>query len=583
MLSSIIILTYNKLDYTKECIESIRNYTDQGTYEIIVVDNASNDGTQEWIQSQDDIFDICNESNLGFPKGCNQGIDVAQGDNIVLLNNDVVVTPGWLDILLNALYSSEDNGAVGPVTNSASNYQTVPVAYQSKNEMLAFATKYNRPDNTKWEQRLRLIGFCMVIKREVVDKVGLLDEMFSPGNYEDDDYSCRINQSGYKLILCKDVFIHHYGSISFGEANEAYTKLLEKNKCKFEEKWNFKSEDLSNIRRELSSLIEQPKEGQIIRVLEVNCGCGGTLLEIKNKIKNVELFGLEANEFAAAFACEIAEVRIAGVEEALNYPENYFDYIILSNTFEKLRDPWGFLRKLKMQLKQNGKILASIYNVMHFSAIRSMLNGQWSYTDNGLLAHSHIRFFSLYEIDKMFTKAGFEHMEYQSIMLPISDRDQSYIENLSKLGNHPVEQYKTYQYVVKALNNNEKDMLQKIILRLENENYPKKLLTEFVNLITINNITYVDIINEIDNSMIINKQTMYNTLGTALYKADLFEHVFPLFYASYELNKLNKETLYNIGFLLYKAGDNNLSLHYLRQIEDYDPETAELIKLIQPC
>ncbi|MBE0338847.1 glycosyltransferase [Paenibacillus sp. 23TSA30-6] len=581
MLSSIIILTYNKLEYTKECIESIRDYTDQGTYEIIVVDNASNDGTKEWIQSQDDIFDICNESNLGFPKGCNQGIEVAQGDNIVLLNNDVVVTPGWLDILLNALYSSEDTGAVGPVTNSASNYQAIPVVYQSKNEMLAFATRYNRPDHIKWEQRLRLIGFCMVIKREVVDKVGLLDEMFTPGNYEDDDYSCRVIQSGYKLILCKDVFIHHYGSITFGEANGSYTKLLEKNKRKFKEKWNFRSEDLSNIRRELSNFIEQPKEGHIIRVLEVNCGCGGTLLEIKNKIENVELFGLEANEFAAAFACEIAEVRVAGVEEALNYPKNYFDYIILSNTFEELRDPWGFLKKLKMQLKQNGKILASIYNVMHYSIIKSMLNGQWSYTDNGLLAHSHIRFFSLREIDKMFTEAGFEHMEYQSITLPISDLDQSYIENLNKLGNHSVEQYKAHQYVVKAFNNNRNDILQKILLRLEDENYPKGLLIEFINLITMNNITYVDIIKEIEKSVIVNKQTMYNILGTALYKAELFDHVFPLFYASYELNKLDKETLYNIGFLLYKAGDNNLSLHYLQQIEDYDPETAELIELIQ--
>ena len=106
-MTSIVILTYNKLNYTKKCIESIRKYTCKESYEIIVVDNASTDGTIEWLKTQSDIITIFNKENLGFPKGCNQGIKIAKGDEVLLLNNDVIVTPKWLINLLEALYSSE--------------------------------------------------------------------------------------------------------------------------------------------------------------------------------------------------------------------------------------------------------------------------------------------------------------------------------------------------------------------------------------------------------------------------------------------------------------------------------------------
>lgn len=86
MKTSIVILTHNQLEYTKLCIESIRKYTKKNSYEMIVVDNASIDGTQEWLRQQEDILSIFNDVNLGFPKGCNQGIEVSSGDNILLLN-----------------------------------------------------------------------------------------------------------------------------------------------------------------------------------------------------------------------------------------------------------------------------------------------------------------------------------------------------------------------------------------------------------------------------------------------------------------------------------------------------------------
>lgn len=248
MLSSIVLLSYNNLEYTKACIESIKAFTKKGTYEIIVVDNNSDSETVEWLKLQDDLTCIFNNFNAGFPGGCNIGISKAKGDNILLLNNDTIVTNNWLENLLSALYSKESIGAVGAVTNSCSNFQTIPCKYSSIDEMFEFAKQHNISNSNLWEERDRLIGFCLLIKREVLNKVGLLDEQFFPGNFEDDDWCLRIRLADYKLLLCKDTFIHHFGSTSFSQEGAAKMKsLLETNAKKFMEKWNLSENEIFSI------------------------------------------------------------------------------------------------------------------------------------------------------------------------------------------------------------------------------------------------------------------------------------------------------------------------------------------------
>ncbi len=104
--TSIIILSYNTLELLRLCVNSIREYTEVGTYEIIVVENASKDGSAEWLREQMDLRCIYNEENRGFPGGCNQGLTAATGRDLLLLNSDTVVTKDWLKNLRLALYSS---------------------------------------------------------------------------------------------------------------------------------------------------------------------------------------------------------------------------------------------------------------------------------------------------------------------------------------------------------------------------------------------------------------------------------------------------------------------------------------------
>ena len=96
--TSIIILSYNTLDLLQLCIKSIREYTEEGTYEIVVVENGSKDGSAEWLKKQDDIKGVYNEENQGFPKGCNQGLEIATGTELLLLNSDTVVTLSLIHI-----------------------------------------------------------------------------------------------------------------------------------------------------------------------------------------------------------------------------------------------------------------------------------------------------------------------------------------------------------------------------------------------------------------------------------------------------------------------------------------------------
>ena len=119
--------------------------------------------------------------------------------------DDVIVTPKWLEQMLEALYSSEKVGAVGPVTNYAHG-QEITVTYQNEAEMVSFASEVTEKFKNKWSQKTKLIGFCLLFKKSVLEEVGVLDELFSPGNYEDDDISFRILLAGYKLLLCHNIF-----------------------------------------------------------------------------------------------------------------------------------------------------------------------------------------------------------------------------------------------------------------------------------------------------------------------------------------------------------------------------------------
>ncbi|GIP49457.1 Chondroitin synthase [compost metagenome] len=235
-VTSIIIPTYNGLHLLAPCVEAIRQYTET-PYEIIVVDNGSEDDTASFCLKERLILAAL-PRNEGFPVAVNRGLSVASGDQLLILNNDVAVSPRWLSNLLLALHSAPDVGLVGPVTNYASGRQQVAIDWVEGEDFAQAAEKHNRSDSSKWQEVQRLVGMCLLFKREVLERAGLFDEGYSPGHYEDDDYCYRARQLGYRLLICGDTLVYHEGSSSFkAQHPEGWNELLERNRMRFIEKW----------------------------------------------------------------------------------------------------------------------------------------------------------------------------------------------------------------------------------------------------------------------------------------------------------------------------------------------------------
>lgn len=237
-LVSIVIPVYNHFDYTKQCLDSIIEFTGC-EYEIIVVDNGSTDGTPEKLKSYEKVKIIRNENNEGFPKAVNQGINAARGNYILILNNDVIVTDGWLERMVEVAQSSQSTGIVGPLSNSVSGVQLDKNAkYESIEQMHSYAARLAIKNKGKVLEFPRVAFLCTLIKKDVINKIGGLDERFSPGNFEDDDFCLRAQIAGFKTVIAQDVFVHHFGSVSFKENGEdEYARRLEVNKQKFIGKW----------------------------------------------------------------------------------------------------------------------------------------------------------------------------------------------------------------------------------------------------------------------------------------------------------------------------------------------------------
>lgn len=239
---SIVILSYNNIEYTKACLLSIAKYSQYENYEVIIVDNGSSVTTVEQLKSiaQHDVnlSLIINQDNLGFAKGNNIGIKAAKGEFIILLNNDTIVSAGWLNRFIHHMTVNPQIGLLGPVTNNIGNEAKIDISYSNVDDGLELARKYTLENANILYYTSNLAFFCVVIRRSVINKVGLLDEEFGRGFFEDDDYCIRALNEGFQVAIADDVFVHHQLSASFDKIDSVEREaLFNKNKAYFEEKW----------------------------------------------------------------------------------------------------------------------------------------------------------------------------------------------------------------------------------------------------------------------------------------------------------------------------------------------------------
>lgn len=229
MRASIVIPVRDGLAITSCCLESIADHT--ADVEVIVIDNGSGPEMREYLAQRCPTV-IRNDRNRGWPMACNQGMAKATGEFVILLNNDTEVTPGWLDRLL-APFQDPRIGLTGPMSDNVSGPQNAGIRadWQIAASCLASAKA------GKWRETDRLVGFCLAIRREVIDQIGGFDPRFGLGNFDDDDYSLRARISGWKLAIAEDCFVHHVGGATFAALGVDYQESVTTNRMRFQRKW----------------------------------------------------------------------------------------------------------------------------------------------------------------------------------------------------------------------------------------------------------------------------------------------------------------------------------------------------------
>jgi GT2 family glycosyltransferase len=240
--ASIVIVTHEGLPFTKLCIETLLASTTEPAAEVLVIDNASRDGTVEYLTAVAErdarVHIVANPKNLGFPAACNQGLALARGPDLVLLNNDSMVAPGWLGRLLAPL-DDDRTALVGAVTNRIGNEAEVPTSYDTWGGFLGEARARSHSHRGKTFEIPTVTMFCMAMRRDVYERLGPLDMGYGVGTLEDDDYSMRARRAGYRLLCAEDVLVHHFGEASFGRlyADGEHGRILERNRQLFEQRW----------------------------------------------------------------------------------------------------------------------------------------------------------------------------------------------------------------------------------------------------------------------------------------------------------------------------------------------------------
>jgi GT2 family glycosyltransferase len=290
----LIIVTYNQLSYTKACVESIRCHTGVA-HRILVVDNVSTDGTREYLSALRDsgeIDVIFNSENKNWVGGVNQGVAVAleQGYRYAcIMNNDLVVYPQWLERMVAVAESDERIGIVNP---------SWELPRRKTEDVAGWVRRCIEPRGTAWTEQDWVRGFCYLVKREVLEAIGGLDEAFAPGYYDDKDFSVRALRKGYLTVRADGAFVDHVENRTF--TTQQRERLLAEKRTVFETRWG-KSLNLFVA----LSPTDQDSDGRVREYLLV-------LLRDQNRLTCIET--------EPEFAPRHTECRVTGVPGMLAYP-----------------------------------------------------------------------------------------------------------------------------------------------------------------------------------------------------------------------------------------------------------------------
>lgn len=436
---SIVILAQLDVTMLRGALQSIYESETNPSYEILVVDNEYLGKELDWVNEQEQTRVISLGRRAGFAESVNAGIKMAGIQNdIYLMGSDVRLMPNALFWLRMCLYERETVGAAGGVSNQGGTVDR------------AAAMALNVPNDGVRENRIWLDSFSMLIKRRAMEEVGLFEGEAAGHLHSCMDFGMKLARADYESVLCYNSVVCRHGEVAADPLSEAETEWLKK-------RWKFDVPYYTSSRTDLLEMLCQPAEKEF-RVLEVGCGCGAMLSVIRRQHPNAHVYGIELVEEVAAYGTYMAEDIIVGDIETMELPyeEHAFDYIIFGDVLEHLRRPEDVVSRMKRYLSMDGKILASIPNVMNIEVIVSLLKGNFTYREDGLLDRTHIHMFTLREIQRMFEGAGYALTDirvkiFREGLIENSAQNEKIIETLYQMeGIADRREFEVYQYLVEA-------------------------------------------------------------------------------------------------------------------------------------
>ena len=230
----IVLPVYNGLAYVKDCLDSLLRFTSCGIYHLNIIDDCSDTITEKYLRDQAVKYSHItlhrNSENIGFIKSCNLGTALGSAPYVLLLNSDVVVTPGWLERMLECADSDSRIASVNPLTNYASqiNLPLAPGAnFFGMDEALREHSPRDFPDVVTG------VGFCLLLRRLALEDVGFLDGVYGRGYCEDSDLCMRLTTRGYRTVVADHVYVYHKGRSTFTDRSERYKR----NRRIFDTRW----------------------------------------------------------------------------------------------------------------------------------------------------------------------------------------------------------------------------------------------------------------------------------------------------------------------------------------------------------
>jgi GT2 family glycosyltransferase len=219
----LVLPVFNSLTYVKDCIESLLSGTQNCQYHLYIIDDASDRHTAAFLGQQAathaHISVLRLPQNQGFVRASNLGIAQGTAPYVVLVNSDVIVTPGWLSRLVRCAESDPRIAAVNPLTNRAT-YLDIPLAPGANFYGMDFVLAQQSPRD--YPDVVTGVGFCLLLRRAALDQVGVFDEIYGQGYCEDSDLCMRLVAHGYRTVVADDVYVYHKGSASFLDRGTRY-------------------------------------------------------------------------------------------------------------------------------------------------------------------------------------------------------------------------------------------------------------------------------------------------------------------------------------------------------------------------